>query len=62
MFENAKDLTLQEKRACLLQEGAGRKFKAQAHGNTSSEGAAEPEGRVQEGTKYSKNRKDLDNY
>lgn len=38
----------------------GPKFKRMS--KTGSEGAEEPEGQMQEQTKYSKNRKDLDNH
>lgn len=50
-----------KERVCYKRVPDGRS-KVQANGNMGSEGAEEPQGRVQEETKYNKNRKDLDNY
>lgn len=61
LLRDAQHFTLSETTARLLQEDAdGRRFRVQADAQEGSKGAEEPQGKMREETKYSKNRKEPD--
>lgn len=60
LLRDAQHLTLSETTARLLHEDADGGFRVQADAQEGSKGAGEPEGKMPEETKYSKNRKEPD--